>query len=42
MEVDLENPYCTEFIVKEADVKESTVRDTLQPLGKFADRGYRR
>lgn len=33
MEVDLENPYCTEFIVKEADVKESTVRDTLQPLG---------
>ena len=33
MEVDLENPYCTEFIVKEAEVKEDVVRSTLQPLG---------
>ena len=33
MEVDLENPYCTEFIVKEAEVKEDVLRSTLQPLG---------
>ncbi len=33
MEVDLENPYCTEFIVKEASVSENVVRETLQPLG---------
>ena len=37
MEVDLENPYCTEFIVKEAEVKEDVVRSTLQPLGNFVD-----
>lgn len=33
LEVDLENPYCTEFIVKNAAVKENLVRDTLLPLG---------
>lgn len=33
MEVDLENPYCTEFVVKNAKVREDTVRAALQPLG---------
>lgn len=32
-EVDLSNPYCTEFIVKNAAVDEKTVRAALQPLG---------
>lgn len=32
-EVDLENPYCTEFIVKDAATDEKTVRSALFPLG---------
>ena len=32
-EVDLTNPYCTEFIVKNAGVDEKTVRAALLPLG---------
>ncbi len=32
-EVDLTNPYCTEFIVKNASVDEKTVRAALEPLG---------
>ncbi len=32
-EVDLTNPYCTEFIVKNAAVDEKIVREALQPLG---------
>lgn len=32
-EVDLTNPYCTEFIVKNASVDEKTVRAALLPLG---------
>ncbi len=32
-EVDLSNPYCTEFIVKNAAVDEKTVRAALKPLG---------
>ncbi len=32
-EVDLEHPYCTEFIVKEAAVDTDTVRSALQNLG---------
>lgn len=32
-EVDLTNPYCTEFIVKNAAVDDKTVRAALSPLG---------
>lgn len=32
-EADLTNPYCTEFIVKNAAVDDKTVRTALQPLG---------
>ena len=32
-EVDLTNPYCTEFIIKNAAVDEKTVRAALLPLG---------
>ena len=32
-EKDIKFGYCTEFIVKEAEVKEDVVRSTLQPLG---------
>lgn len=32
-DVDLEHPYCTEFIVKDTDCDQQTVSDTLQPLG---------
>lgn len=32
-DIDLEHPYCTEFIVKNAVCDHKTVSDTLQPLG---------